>query len=175
MLIESSHKELLATYLRRKEEFEHNLDVQIFHRDAEQAEAWISFREGFLGNEDDDLGVGPIKSCVCLFVYLIVVFFFLYFVCLFVHFVYSFCSFVCFILFVFQDSVDTVEEMLKKQEDFEKMLAAQEEKFHLLNRETKVYSCKYIAYPLLFLTDPCTAFEYISCSAKGGGSRPQEA
>jgi hypothetical protein len=30
--------------------------------------------------------------------------------------------------------------MLKKQEDFEKMLAAQEEKFHLLNRETKVRS-----------------------------------
>lgn len=28
--------------------------------------------------------------------------------------------------------------MLKKQEDFEKMLAAQEERFHLLNRETKV-------------------------------------
>ena len=28
--------------------------------------------------------------------------------------------------------------MLKKQEDFEKMLAAQEEKFHQLNRETKV-------------------------------------
>ena len=37
-----------------------------------------------------------------------------------------------------QDSVDTVEELLKKQEDFEKMLAAQEERFHLLNRETKV-------------------------------------
>ena len=35
--------------------------------------------------------------------------------------------------------MDTVEEMLKKQEDFEKMLAAQEEKFHMLNRETKVW------------------------------------
>ncbi len=31
-----------------------------------------------------------------------------------------------------------VEEFLRKQEDFEKMLAAQEEKFVQLNRETKV-------------------------------------
>ena len=37
-----------------------------------------------------------------------------------------------------QDSVDAVEEMLKKQEDFEKMLAGQEDKFHMLIRETKV-------------------------------------
>ena len=39
--------------------------------------------------------------------------------------------------------MDTVEEMLKKQEDFEKMLAAQEEKFHLLTRETKVHTRNY--------------------------------
>ena len=56
-IIDTSHKELVETYHRRLEEFEHNLDAQIFHRDAEQAEAWISFREAFLGNEDDDLGV----------------------------------------------------------------------------------------------------------------------
>ncbi len=31
-----------------------------------------------------------------------------------------------------------MEELLRKQEDFEKMLAAQEEKFVQLNRETKV-------------------------------------
>ena len=37
-----------------------------------------------------------------------------------------------------KDSVDAVEEMLKKQEDFEKMLTGQEEKFHMLIRETKV-------------------------------------
>lgn len=52
-----SHSELLDTYQRRLEDFEHNLDAQVFHRDAEQAEAWISFREVFLGNEDDELGV----------------------------------------------------------------------------------------------------------------------
>lgn len=34
--------------------------------------------------------------------------------------------------------MDAVEEMLKKQEDFEKMLAGQEDKFHMLIRETKV-------------------------------------
>ena len=56
--MQSSHHELLETYERRLEEFEHNLDAQTFHRDAEQAEAWIAFRESFLGNEEDDLGVG---------------------------------------------------------------------------------------------------------------------
>ncbi len=56
-IVQSSHGELLETYKRRLEEFEHNLDAQTFHRDAEQAEAWIAFRESFLGNEDDDLGV----------------------------------------------------------------------------------------------------------------------
>ena len=34
--------------------------------------------------------------------------------------------------------MDTVEDLLKKQEDFEKTLAAQEEKFALLQRETLV-------------------------------------
>ena len=60
-IIKSSHKELLDTYQRRLEEFEHNLDSQMFHRDAEQAEAWISGREAFLGNEDDELGVSPLN------------------------------------------------------------------------------------------------------------------
>uniref|UniRef100_A0A8C8T063 Calponin-homology (CH) domain-containing protein n=1 Tax=Pelusios castaneus TaxID=367368 RepID=A0A8C8T063_9SAUR len=36
------------------------------------------------------------------------------------------------------DSVSDVEELLKKHQDFEKMLAAQEEKFVQLNRKTKV-------------------------------------
>uniref|UniRef100_A0A8B9PGF4 Calponin-homology (CH) domain-containing protein n=1 Tax=Apteryx owenii TaxID=8824 RepID=A0A8B9PGF4_APTOW len=38
------------------------------------------------------------------------------------------------------DSVSEVEELLKKHQDFEKMLAAQEEKFAQLNRKTKVRS-----------------------------------
>ena len=55
--IESQHAELLETWTRRQEEFDHNLDVQMFHRDAEQAESWIALREAMLGNEDEDLGV----------------------------------------------------------------------------------------------------------------------
>lgn len=42
------------------------------------------------------------------------------------------------IFFSTQDSVSDVEELLKKHRDFEKMLAAQEEKFVQLNRKTKV-------------------------------------
>lgn len=37
-----------------------------------------------------------------------------------------------------QDSLDAVEELLKKHEDFEKLLLAQEERFTQLNRETQV-------------------------------------
>ena len=39
---------------------------------------------------------------------------------------------------VVQDSLDSVEELLKKHEDFEKLLSAQEERFTQLNRETEV-------------------------------------
>ena len=55
--VQSQHDELLETWERRQEEFDHNLDVQMFHRDAEQAESWIALREAMLGNEDEDLGV----------------------------------------------------------------------------------------------------------------------
>lgn len=53
--LEASHHELKEIWEQRKEEFEQNLDIQMFRRDAEQAEAWIALREAFLGNED--LGV----------------------------------------------------------------------------------------------------------------------
>lgn len=55
--IEAQHAELLETWERRREEFDHNLDVQTFHRDAEQAESWIALREAMLGNEEEDMGV----------------------------------------------------------------------------------------------------------------------
>ena len=42
------------------------------------------------------------------------------------------------IVHIVQDSLDSVEELLKKHEDFEKLLAAQEERFTQLNRETEV-------------------------------------
>ena len=45
---------------------------------------------------------------------------------------------ICIYTIIVQDSLDSVEELLKKHEDFEKLLAAQEERFTQLNRETEV-------------------------------------
>ena len=45
-----------------------------------------------------------------------------------------------------QDSLDSVEELLKKHEDFEKLLAAQEERFTQLNRETEVTAQSSLVY-----------------------------
>lgn len=51
--LESSHKELLEVWNKKQDEFEENLDIQIFQRDAEQAEAWIgSMGEMVFGTED---------------------------------------------------------------------------------------------------------------------------
>ncbi|KAJ2946711.1 hypothetical protein O0L34_g12769 [Tuta absoluta] len=61
------------------------MDLQLFYRDTEQADAWMHKQESFLANED----VG--------------------------------------------DSLDSVEALLKKHEDFEKSLAAQEEKIKALD------------------------------------------
>ena len=41
------------------------------------------------------------------------------------------------------DSIDTVEELLRKHEDFEKTVSAQEEKFNAIKRLTLV-SCKIV-------------------------------
>ncbi|KAL3092945.1 hypothetical protein niasHS_004972 [Heterodera schachtii] len=65
--------------------YEQCMDLQLFYRDTEQAESWMTKQEAFLQN--DDLG----------------------------------------------DSLDAVESLLKKHEDFEKSLAAQEEKIHALD------------------------------------------
>lgn len=50
------------------------------------------------------------------------------------------CTYITGVLII-QDSLDSVEELLKKHEDFEKLLAAQEERFTQLNRETEVTVC----------------------------------
>ncbi|XP_066294880.1 spectrin alpha chain, non-erythrocytic 1-like isoform X27 [Branchiostoma lanceolatum] len=76
---------LLELWDERHVEYEQCLDLQLFYRDVEQAEAWMGKQEAFLAN--DDLG----------------------------------------------DSLDSVEALIKKQEDFEKSLAAQEEKINALN------------------------------------------
>lgn len=65
-IIQSGHRDLLNLYQQRLEEFEHNLDAQVFDRDAEQAEAWISNREAFLGSEEDELGVS-VFCCCCFY------------------------------------------------------------------------------------------------------------
>lgn len=71
---------LLDLWESRRIQFEQCMDLMLFFRDAEQAEAWIAKQEAFLENKD----VG--------------------------------------------DSLDAAEALMRKQEDFEKSLSAQEEK-----------------------------------------------
>jgi spectrin alpha len=76
---------LLELWEERRILYEQCMDLQLFYRDTEQADAWMAKQEAFLAN--DDLG----------------------------------------------DSLDGVEALIKKHEDFEKSLAAQEEKIKLLD------------------------------------------
>uniref|UniRef100_A0A452RWB4 Spectrin alpha chain, non-erythrocytic 1 n=1 Tax=Ursus americanus TaxID=9643 RepID=A0A452RWB4_URSAM len=71
---------LLELWELRRQQYEQCMDLQLFYRDTEQVDNWMSKQEAFLLNED--LG----------------------------------------------DSLDSVEALLKKHEDFEKSLSAQEEK-----------------------------------------------
>ena len=64
-MVEFSHKELLDLYQQSLMEIENNLDTLVFHRDAEQAEAWITFKEAFLGSDDDELGVSLVEDTRC--------------------------------------------------------------------------------------------------------------
>ncbi|KAG8554928.1 hypothetical protein GDO81_003933 [Engystomops pustulosus] len=76
---------LLELWDRRRQQYEQCMDLQLFYRDTEQVDNWMSKQEAFLLNED--LG----------------------------------------------DSLDSVEALLKKHEDFEKSLSAQEEKITALD------------------------------------------
>ena len=78
--LQSERNRLGAMWQTKQEFFLQCLEFQLFMRDAEQADTWITKQESFLAN--DNLG----------------------------------------------DSLDDVEALLKKHEDFEKSLAAQEEK-----------------------------------------------
>merc|ERR1712223_1907320 len=75
---------LLQLWEERRILYEQCMDLQLFYRDAEQADTWMAKQEAFLDNQD--LG----------------------------------------------DSLDSVEAMMKKHENFEKSLAAQEEKIKAL-------------------------------------------
>ena len=74
-------------------------------RDAEQCEVWIGAQEAFLLNED--LGV---RSTVVVYI--------IYF---------------CYVFFVIQTNLDSVEALIRKHGDFEKSLDAQEEKINALD------------------------------------------
>uniref|UniRef100_A0A670YZN6 Spectrin alpha chain, non-erythrocytic 1 n=1 Tax=Pseudonaja textilis TaxID=8673 RepID=A0A670YZN6_PSETE len=76
---------LLELWELRRQQYEQCMDLQLFYRDTEQVDNWMSKQEAFLLNED--LG----------------------------------------------DSLDSVEALLKKHEDFEKSLSAQEEKITALD------------------------------------------
>lgn len=78
--LQNERDSLLELWEARKVQFEQCMDLMLFFRDAEQAEAWIAKQEAFLENKD----VG--------------------------------------------DSLDATEALMRKQEDFEKSLTAQEEK-----------------------------------------------
>ena len=104
--LDQQHTELKDLWEKRREEYEHYLDVHHFQRDAEMADGWINAQEGFLLGED------------------------------------------------WGGSLDDVEELLKRQDDFEKTLAAQEERFSLLLKETKV--CKCVNIHIYICTYKCT-------------------
>jgi hypothetical protein len=78
--LEAERERLGAKWTEKQAFFLQSLEFQLFMRDAEQADTWITKQESFLAN--DSLG----------------------------------------------ESLDDVEALLKKHEDFEKSLAAQEEK-----------------------------------------------
>ncbi|KMY97352.1 spectrin beta chain, non-erythrocytic 5 isoform X5 [Drosophila simulans] len=87
-VLQARHELLKHTLSKRREIYELNLDTQLFLKDAEILEQWISSREPQL--KDTKLG----------------------------------------------DSIPQVEDLLRRHEDFEKTVAAQEEKFQAIKRIT---------------------------------------
>ncbi|XP_020812650.1 spectrin beta chain, non-erythrocytic 1 isoform X1 [Drosophila serrata] len=87
-VLQARHELLKHTLNKRREIYELNLDTQLFLKDAEILEQWISSREPQL--KDAKLG----------------------------------------------DSIPQVEDLLRRHEDFEKTVAAQEEKFQAIKRIT---------------------------------------
>ncbi|KAK0146701.1 Spectrin alpha chain, non-erythrocytic 1 [Merluccius polli] len=84
-ILSEEKESLLQLWELRRQQYEQCMDLQLFYRDTEQVDNWMSKQEAFLLNED--LG----------------------------------------------DSLDSVEALLKKHEDFEKSLSAQEEKITALD------------------------------------------
>lgn len=87
-ILKDRHKLLTDTWKSRKDIYEQNLDTQVFKRDAEILETWLTAREPIL--RDGQIG----------------------------------------------ESINHVEDLLRKHDDFEKTISAQEEKFNALQRIT---------------------------------------
>jgi spectrin alpha len=102
---------LLSLWEERRILYEQCMDLQLFYRDTEQADAWMGKQESFLDSQD--LG----------------------------------------------DSLDSVQNLQKKQEDFDKSLAAQEEKIKALDEfatkliEGKHYAADAVAKARAFLLE----------------------
>ncbi|XP_077478046.1 spectrin alpha chain, non-erythrocytic 1 isoform X5 [Stigmatopora argus] len=98
-LLTEEKESLLELWELRRQQYEQCMDLQLFYRDTEQVDNWMSKQEAFLLNED--LG----------------------------------------------DSLDSVEALLKKHEDFEKSLSAQEEKITALDEfATKLIQNNHYAF-----------------------------
>ncbi len=108
-VMQTLHNDLLDLWSEKKEEYEEHLDSQKFKHDAENADSWIVAQEGFFKAVEEEVS----------------------------WFVSHFFSKLQ-LLSSLKDSLDAVEEMLKKQSELEKMLKRQDEKFKLLERETKI-------------------------------------
>lgn len=108
-IMQSLQKELIDLWNEKKEEYEEHLDLQKFKHDAENADSWIAVQEAFFKDIDH-----TVSYCCSLLDWIIL------------HCVYT-----------FQDSLDTVEEMIKKQNELENMLKRQDERFKLLEKETQ--------------------------------------
>ncbi|CAG0895460.1 unnamed protein product [Darwinula stevensoni] len=83
-LMNEAHQELEKAWIARRMKLDQCLELQLFYRDCEQAENWMSSREAFLAQEEVD------------------------------------------------SKGDNVEALIKKHEDFDKAINAQEEKIALL-------------------------------------------
>ncbi|KAK3088368.1 hypothetical protein FSP39_018301 [Pinctada imbricata] len=97
--LSSEKTSLLELWEERKILYDQCMDLQLFYRDMEHADAWMTKQEAFLANED--LG----------------------------------------------DSLDSVEALIKKHEDFEKSLAAQDEKIKMLDEfATRLIETEHYAH-----------------------------
>lgn len=123
--MEDEHSAMLKVWRERQELFSQCYELQLFLRDAEQRDTWISTKEAFLANQD--LGVSmPISFSI----YVHLSFPPPIFLFTLIYFLVSFLTVQGVPLF--QDNLDSVQALLKKHEDFKKSLDAHEDKIHAL-------------------------------------------